>query len=90
MPADNQFDVVHAKTVGQDRYYACAAKVRKEGYYAPGREYFPDGSFRAISTYVKDTSSTDCRSDRKVAAEMCSDCRFPVDHPFLNKMGIAL
>lgn len=44
------------------------------GYYAPDREYFPDGSFVSGLRFIPFRMSTECRYDQKIAPEHCVGC----------------
>ena len=87
MPADAQYDVVHERTKGGDKYAACQIKVRKNSYWAPHRRDFPDGSFDIVSVRVPDTMSRGCRNfflwdtDPK-----CQGCEQPKDTEYAERM----
>lgn len=65
---------VHVKTVGAETYGACQRKVRRPGYYAPQRRYFPGGTFELINVWIADDSSPDCRYDISNTDPKCAGC----------------
>ena len=87
MPADTQYDEVHERTKGSERYDHCQNKVRKPSYWAPHRRVFPDGSFEIISVRIPDTLSKACRNfflwddDPK-----CEGCTYPKDTEYAERM----
>ena len=56
--------------------YGCNNSERKDGYYAPQR-YFTKGlipSFTVGVVYIEDTSSKECRYDRRADDKKCEGC----------------
>jgi len=44
------------------------------GYFAPDREYFPDGRFRQINVWIPHTMSKTCRYDLAESDSQCATC----------------
>ena len=85
MAHDPQFQVVHERTVGKDRYEACMAKVRKPFYWAPQRITFPDGSFEVRSVRVPDVMSKECRNYYLWDSKECAGCPYPKDTAYRDQ-----
>lgn len=55
MPADERYDVAHEKNkrTSEDKPGCYNRAPFSEGYYAPDREYRPNGTFFIKLTYIK-------------------------------------
>jgi len=52
------------------------------GYYAPDREYFPDGRFRVGLKWIPHTMTTECQSAKFDRYAECAGCKeLPPEEP---------
>jgi len=54
--------------------YGCKNREMRDGYFAPARRYFPDGSFEMTSKYIHHSMSKECRYDRSLTDVRCAGC----------------
>ena len=68
---------VHEKVrIGNDHRYGCWNRVgHNDGYYAPTRRYFPDGSFDMVTIFIPHHMSRDCRFDMSLQDPSCQGCQ---------------
>jgi len=60
-----------------DNHAACRSKVRKDGYYAPDRQYLPDGRYFDRLVFIPNRSSVECRYDMRPTDPKCAGCEQP-------------
>lgn len=81
---------VHEKVrINADDPYGCHSREKMSaGYYAPDREYRPDGTFYIRLTFIPHTTSTCCRSFYLWDTDpRCTGCTTPKDIEYANRMG---
>ena len=79
---------VHVKTKFSANYkYGCnGRKPFKVGYYAPDRQYRPDGTFVVTQRFIKHDLSETCRSFYLWDSVHCEGCKAPKDTEYANQM----
>lgn len=65
-----------AISVGQQEHYGCYQTPRAAGYFAPDRLYLGVfyAPYKERITWIEDTTSRDCRYDRKETDKRCEGC----------------
>lgn len=88
MAADNRYDVVHEKTrLKAGVRYGCFDKPRSTiGYYAPDRQYRPDGTFVVVMKFIHNVMSKPCRYDLWQNDSRCKGCDVPKDFEYTERM----
>jgi hypothetical protein len=66
---------VHPLTVGGEIYEACQNKKRVAGYWAPDREYLPDGRWINVQRWIPNEMSKLCRYDMSLSDRKCRGCK---------------
>lgn len=72
---------VHEKTkITSDFRYGCHNhKPYAKGYYAPDREYRPDGTYYLRLVFIPHTMSARCKYDLNKNDSACKGCRHKTD-----------
>ena len=71
---------VHESTIKKvDVKYGCFNRVMAKGYYAPQRDYRPDGAFYIRLVFIPHVMSTDCRYDFRRTDADCKGCKWRED-----------
>lgn len=80
---------VHEKVkISADEPYGCSNRTGfGKGYYAPDREYRPDGTFYTRLTFIPHAMSTSCRSFYLWDTDpRCAVCKAERDEAYANTM----
>lgn len=80
---------VHEKVkISSDKPYACHSRKKLgAGYYAPDREYRPDGSFYIRLSFIPYAMSTACRNFYLWDTDpRCTGCTADKDNEYADKM----
>ncbi len=72
MPVDEK--PVHPLTVAGERYGCHNRAEFSEGYYAPNRDYLPDGRWFDNLKFIPHRMSTECRFDMSLTSDRCDGC----------------
>lgn len=77
---------VHEKVkIAHDKRYGCwGHDNQSKGYYAPDREYRPDGAFYIRLTFIPHVMTTDCRYDLWESDPRCTGCTAEKAHEKTN------
>lgn len=74
MPVDDH--PVHEKVrIDADKPYGCKDRVMSKGYYAPNREYRPDGTFYLRLSFIPHVMTTGCKYDFRRTDPRCKGCK---------------
>jgi len=84
MPVEDY--AVHEKVkIAHDKRYGCWGHGKQsKGYYAPDREYRPDGTFYIRLTFIPHVMTTDCRYDLWESDPRCTGCTAEKAHEKTN------
>ena len=69
-------EVHESVKIRADKPYGCwgAQGCLREGYWAPDRDYRPDGTFYTKLTFIPYKNSTECRYDLWKTDPRCAGC----------------
>ena len=74
MPVEDH-EVHESVKISADKRYGCWGRIgMKMGYYAPDREYRPNGTFLIRLTFIPHVMTTDCRYDLWETDPRCTGC----------------
>ena len=87
MPADTQYDEVHALTKDSGRYGCWGRPPYKATYPAMARVRGDDGVLRLVEVQVEFLGSRNCRSYMLWDTDSkCAGCTVPRDHEYKDRM----
>lgn len=68
---------VHERTkIGPDHRSGCHNRPEfSRGYYAPDREYKPDGTWVIVQRFIRHSMSQECRFDLSLQSAHCAGCK---------------
>ena len=74
MPVEDHAVHEQVKIAADKRYGCWNREGMGAGYYAPDREYRPNGTFYIRLTFIPHVMATDCRYDLHETDPRCTDC----------------
>ena len=78
MPVDDH--PVHEKVkISADKAYGCKNRKTAKGYYAPDREYRPDGTYYLRLVFIPHRLTTSCKYDFRRTDPRCKGCNHRSD-----------